>query len=116
VADSLLWSIYYENGTRFTSADGGPGDAPSQGVIAIQQRTGCQHHPLDISKTGEARLYGEDWYWWRDDLQFWCQGERDGLLDAVMNTGARWVKQGRMTSHRKWEELWLWLSNDPDFR
>lgn len=111
----IVWRIYYENGSSFDDSRGGPSDAPAQGVIAIQQRTGCEHHPNEILKSGEARLYGEDWMWWRPDLAQWMQGERDGLLDQVMNCGAVAVKQGRLTGHSRWEELWTALSHDPDF-
>lgn len=110
----LAWKIYYEDGSSFDDSTGEPSDAPAQGVIAIQQQTGCEHHPKEIFKNGD-RVGVEDWYWWRADLACWLYGDRDGLLDQVMNCGAIAAKQGRMTGHRRWEELWTALSHDPDF-
>ena len=111
----LRWRIYYEDLTTFDDSQGGPGDAPANGVVAINQVTDCIHHPTETFKNTEARLYGEDWMWWRPDLGCWLQGERDGLLDAFMHTPAQFAKQGRMTGHKRWEELWTRVSSDPDF-
>lgn len=112
----INWRIYYEDGSAFDSDMGTPAEAPANGVIAINQVTGCGHHPLDTFKTSEKRLFGEDWYWWRADLDCWLQGERDGMLDQFMHSGAQYAKQGRMTSHKLWEELWIKIASDPDFR
>lgn len=110
----VMWRIYYE-GESFDDSMGAPGDAPANGVVAINQTTGCQHHPTETFKTGETRLLGEDWYWWRADLGGWLQGTHDGMLDQVMHCGAQFVKQGRMLGHRQWEATWARVSSDPDF-
>lgn len=110
----LSWRIYYDSGATFSNEDGGPGDAPAAGVVAINQSTGCGHHPTETFKSGEGRLFGEDWYWWRDDIG-WLQGTHDGMIDQVMHCGARFVKQGRMCGHRQWEEVWNDVASDPDF-
>lgn len=108
---SLRWRIYYDDGSVFSSEDGHAKDAPARGVIAIAQATGCDHHPLMRLKTGEP-LHGYDWYWWREDLACWLTGTIDGMLDQMMHCDARWVKQGRMTSHAKWEGLWNAITTD----
>ena len=120
----LSWRIYLEDGSTFDDSMGGPADAPAVGVLSIQQRTGCGHHPTEWLKgepTANTRrpvemLEGANWYWWRDYTERWYRGDLLGLLDQSMHAGARFVKQGRVAAHETWERTMMAVQEDADFR
>lgn len=54
----LKWIIYYEDGSEFTSDDGGPEDAPRQGVAVIAQAD---------EQVGRKLRWNQDAYCWEYD-------------------------------------------------
>lgn len=112
-----FWRITYEDGSTFSSGDGGPGEAPAVGVVAIRQRLHCKsgHHESEILKSGEPRILSADLYWWRPDAEEWMEGDLLGFLDQAKHCGAVHLKEGRVVPHNTWEKLWAKISNDPAF-
>lgn len=118
------WRIYYEDGTSFDSDQGGPGDAPAMGVLSIQQRAHCAHHPVEWMKAETTlntampvqMLEAANYYWWRDDTASWYRGDLMGFMDQAAHCGARWLKVGRCADHATWERTMMRVQQDPDFQ
>lgn len=119
----IRWKVYYADGSTFSNEDGGPGDAPSTGVLSIRQRLDCDHHKDQWLKA-EGRhnsdgrvvlvlLENSNWYFWADG--HWFRTDLLGFLDQAMHCGARYLKQGRYVTHEAWERAMMQVQSDPDF-
>jgi len=67
------WTIVYEDGTRFSSEDGTPYDAPCFGVLVIGQ-PGVDYRDL---------VWGEIYYIYRSDHGYWSGHDKIGLIDQL---------------------------------
>lgn len=75
------WTIYYDDGTTFSSHDGEAFDAPAVGVVAVVQ-------------DGHQTQHGKDAWYWREGR--WCGCDQWGMLDYMMNLrGPKYVIFGR---------------------
>lgn len=81
------WIIYYSDGSSFSSDDGGPGDAPRDGVQVIVNR--------DEGRCGRLFWHGSDFYCWQEGE--WVPRNNDaGLFDYLRQPGTeKIVLQGR---------------------
>jgi hypothetical protein len=103
------WRIYYDDRSTFSSGDGSPEEAPTLGVVVLNQATPDDpHHPFE-------RHFAADWYWWRPDLGRWLSGDTHGFLDQAMNLGACWPKMGRALPDLAYQEILVGAGKDPDF-
>lgn len=121
----IRWRIYYADGFSFDDTMGEPKDAPHDGVLAIQQRTSCEHHPAEWMKAERLAwhdsgwslplLEGADWYFWRPDVQRWFRTDLMGFIDQAKRRGAVALKQGEYVTHEQWECALQEIGRDPDF-
>jgi hypothetical protein len=92
------WIIYYDDGSTFTSEQGGPGDAPGLGVICVA---------FADDALGRAVINGWDFYIWHEPGG-WEAHNYHGLIDqltAKRPATARHVLQGRMIPRREFDIL-----------
>lgn len=89
-----MWRLYYDDGSTFSSEDGGPQDAPARGVIAILQPD---------PDVGHHVVTGFDYYWIRDGV--WFGGDLFGLFDHLITPGWKAVKFGRTTSNAEYRAI-----------
>lgn len=82
---SLIWTIYYDDGSTFSSLDGEPEDAPGYGVLAITQNR------------ENTVLASQDFYLYREDYGCWIEVHIEGLIDHLVTAAhhVRAVKAGR---------------------
>jgi hypothetical protein len=121
----VTWRIYYADGEPFDDSMGTPADAPYDGVLAIRQKTCCEHHPSEWMKQEHLAwhdsgyslplLEGADWYFWRDDVRRWFRTDLMGFIDQAKRKDARHLKQGEYVTHEQWESMLARVGNDPDF-
>lgn len=65
---NCLWIIYYDDETSFSSEDGGPEDAPREGVQVVV----CKG-----TKTGKLPWHSEEFYCWQEDT--WVPHDQRGV-------------------------------------
>lgn len=71
------WIVWYDDGSSFSSEEGGPEDAPRFGVICIAVRS-AEH--------GRIIWVGHDYYWWTEEG--WASGDAEGLCDYLDQPGS----------------------------
>lgn len=99
--------IFYDDWSTF---DGDPCDAPTEGVIAIVQRDDAVGDPYAVGRT---IVFDKDFYWW---VGTWVGGDLYGLFDYLRNhRGARCVAFGRWTDRANYKAILLRAQNDLDF-
>jgi hypothetical protein len=93
----MRWCIFYDDGTTFSSEDGGPEAAPPSGVVVIATLEDGQEHPVT--------LHGKDGFFiWRDGA--WWLSEAMGFWDhMLLSPGAKVVKFGRWVTHQRYDEV-----------
>lgn len=108
----LDWKIYYSFGeeiTTFSSADGGPEDAPGTGVQVII---------VIDSDHGWSTQVSSDYYVWDDkgNGYRWWGADSGGISDYWMKVG-QWQKviRGSQISKNKFNECMAMAMKDPDF-
>ena len=121
----IRWRIWYADGATFDDSMGDPSEAPARGVLSIQQRTDCGHHPSEWLKPEQnlmghggaffEMLEGADWFWWVPADGRWVRGDLFGMIDQFMHCGAQFLKQGRYVSHELWEEHLMAVGRDRDY-
>jgi len=67
------WRIYYEDGSTFNSAMGGPDEVPPDGVLAIVQISGEHRNKRDILK-------GWDCYFWHAERKLWIGADHYTII------------------------------------
>jgi hypothetical protein len=91
------WIAYYDDGSSFTSEQGGPGDAPGLGVVCVA---------IADESIGRAVIHGWDFYVWHEPGG-WDAHNLHGLLDQLTmrpsNVSA--VMQGRMVPRIEYERI-----------
>lgn len=93
----INWIVYYEDGSSFTSEDGGPGDAPRSGVQVVAVR--------DDQRTGRLLWHSADWYCWHMDE--WVLRSDAGLYDYLRQPGTeKIVLQARGTTYNNFIKIY----------
>ena len=100
----MLWRIYYDDGTTFSSADGPAEESPALGVQAIVQPDS------EVGRTVDAK---REYYWWIDDR--WDGGDIFGLFDYLARPGVKVVRFGRSMTNAGFRAVYQAAVNDPDF-
>lgn len=67
------WTLHYDDGSRFTSTRGEPGDSPPWGVVFVTQ-PGVNSRDL---------VWGLDYLIYRTDLGHWTGHDLVGLMDQL---------------------------------
>lgn len=106
----MRWAIYYSDGSRFTSDDGGPEDAPGASVLGIGQEdttpeahnVGAVAHSGDHFYAFDVGLYG-GWY----GLDYF------GLAQYLARPGLKVVKLGESTATERYRDFLAALREDP---
>jgi hypothetical protein len=76
---TLVWKVYYADGATFSSDDGGWGDAPARGVIAVT---------VPDPDVGREVMSGTDYYlWWPGAAGPWSV-DKAGLWDFLYEVGS----------------------------
>jgi hypothetical protein len=69
----MAWTLYYENGTKFTNLEGDPQDSPPFGVVFVTQ-PGLNSRDL---------IWGVNYLIFRRDLGYWTGHDQIGLFDQL---------------------------------
>jgi len=87
------WAILYEDGSWFTSKDGPPEAAPTEGVLVIEQ-----------SGHNDSPLQNCDHYIWRTDEGCWLPIMHDGIVAQFRRYAPRITAcvDGVTVSYDKW--------------
>jgi len=102
------WRIFYDDGSTFSSADGEPHEAPSEGVICAVGYTPDDGERYIANRGDYYHFHRGEGRWWECDLA--------GLLDRLRNNSEVYAyKEGRRVSKKLWEEILIAANNDPDF-
>jgi hypothetical protein len=102
----VLWRIYYADGATFSSADGAPHEAPSEGFVCA----------VGYEPSGR-RYIMHGWNFYRFDhasAQWWGM-DQFGLHDALRRNDVYAYKEGRTVRREVWEDLMQRANLDPDF-
>lgn len=101
----LKWRIYYDDGSTFSNADGGPECSPVFGVICIVQPDAV------VNRTILSRW---DFYYWDGDG--WSGCDIYGVIDRASNDlPMRSLRQGRTISSADYTRILDMADKDPDF-
>jgi hypothetical protein len=94
----MTWQIYYGDGSTFGGGfpQSDPEEAPTRNVQAIVQ---------EDPDVGWVILSTHDYYVWRDDRWFACNGF-DGLADYLMSDGWKKVLFGRTLPHDEYKAVY----------
>jgi hypothetical protein len=96
-----MYRIYYDDGKTYS---GKPFDAPALGVVVIVEKD-AEH--------GRRIVSGGDYFVYRDDR--WFAVDFIGMLDYLIQPGAKRVLIGRMISNERWNQIYNAAENDTDF-
>lgn len=102
------WIIFYEDGSTFSSDDGGPGDAPSDGVIVIAYQN---------INVGRMLLHSADYYAWHrtaDERGEWVPHNKRGIdyyLSKPDEPGIYVVAYG--IPYARWQVIYQQALDDP---
>jgi hypothetical protein len=91
-----MWTLWYEDGSRFTSDDGAPHESPVGGAVLVSQ---------DVPGN-EVLSYGQAWFVHRTDLG-WLNCDREGMHDQVMYYAhlIDCVRFGRWMERDAWRDV-----------
>lgn len=104
---SLLWRVYYDDGTTIDNSEKDPHHVRRDGVVCIVQPD---------SGVGRIVLHRWDYYCWRNDEQCWYGSELGGFWDYLFNhTGPLAVLFGRTLPTDKYSTILKAASSDNDF-
>lgn len=98
------WRIYYSDGSSFSSDQGEPHEAPSEGFVCA------------VGYDEAARRYimhGWDFYCWAEN-QWWGM-DRMGLHDRLRRNAVYAYKEGRTVTRDQFSALMDRAHTDPDF-
>lgn len=96
----MIWCVYYDDGSTFSSDDGAPEDAPLDGVLGIGQ----------VDDDGRKnRFWGQDFYFWTGDG--WAAGNQADLERWLRGTFPR-LKYGRWAPNSIWRRARMLLWRD----
>lgn len=85
------WVIFYDDGSSFSSDDGGPGDAPRDGVQVVS---------IANDRVGRVHWHQRDYYCWHDNE--WISRDIHGVMDYLRQPGIeKIVLQGRAIAYRR---------------
>jgi len=90
------WEIYYNDESTFSDEDGGPGDAPGSGVVAIVCKDSL-HEWVIVSR--------EDYYIYRHNEGEWYGVDINGLWDYLNTGGNSHVKFGRTIATKEFQRI-----------
>jgi hypothetical protein len=69
-----MWTLYYEDGSTFTSAEGEPNDSSEWGVVCITQNVPNR----DV-------VWNENYYIYRTDRGYWTGHDLIGFVDQQVH-------------------------------
>lgn len=85
------WTVYYGDGTTFSSVQGSAASAPPLNVQVITQTT-----TAEVAREVGANLLHRLDYYWYDEFCGWAGGDLFGLFDYLLRAqGTATVKFGR---------------------
>ncbi len=97
------WLIYYTDGTKFSSDDGTPWDAPRRSIQAIASSS---------PEVGFFWIYGKDYYYYEEEHGGWQVGDQFALFDHLVRSKYPCPGFGRMLSDERWNQLWREIKED----
>lgn len=100
------WVIYYDDGSSFSSCDGEPHEAPTEGFVCA----------LGYDQDGERYIQnGWDFYHYDKETQTWWGCDRYGLHDRLRRNLIYAYKEGRTVSKLRFAEIMKTANDNPDF-
>lgn len=108
------WVVFYENGTTFSSEDGEPSQAPSDGVVVIA---------LKDYGVGRRLLHSADFYCWHKERE-WVPHNQRGLDYYLAQDEPGIVLSGYAVPDARWQAIYaaalydsrLWQKTGWDWR
>lgn len=108
----VLWRIYYENETTFSSLEGKPFEAPPYGFVCVV----FPDHDKGGNTIGRYIMHGWDYYFWQREYREWWGCNLTGLLDRLASRlPTEAVCIGRTVHSTLFRELMGRADRDPDF-
>lgn len=102
---SLDWRAFYADGSTFSSLEGSPADAPSDGFIcAVGYDEGGKRYIM----------HSCNWYCWHKD-QWWPFHTEDGLFNHLRKYGVYAFKTGETVTRTEFQRIMEEANQDPDF-
>lgn len=98
----MLWAIYYDDGSTYSSDEGPPESAPCDGVIIVAQRD---------ADVGREILHIKDFYYWERDRWWGC--DPYGRDDYLRRPGWKKILAGRNTEYSNYSALYDRACKDP---
>lgn len=100
-----MYKVYYANGSTYS---GDPLYAPALGVLVIVE-SDPEH--------GRRIIQNADYYLWDDrgDGLRWFESDYPGLIDYLIQPGAKRVLFGRLVPNCIFQAVFTKAYNDPDF-
>lgn len=100
------WRIFYDDETTFSSDDGAPIDAPTEGFVCA----------LGYDEAGARYImHGWDFYSWDEVTSQWWGCDRYGLHDRLRRNVLHAYKEGRTITKTLFSQLMQAANLDPDF-
>lgn len=91
----MAWIIYYDSGETFSSEQGHPGEAPSEGFICA----------VGWDESGDRYImHGWDFYCWDVESDQWWGMDNCGLHDRLRRNKVFAYKEGRTVTKASYNE------------
>lgn len=114
---SLIWRIYYGDGSTFDNTMGEPHEAPSYNVQCVATLVAGYENQDKLDDIGFILLHNWQYYIYRDDIGWHgCFTDFD-LLDHFISFGRQIiaVKKARTIPHLDYKRIHARACHDPDF-
>lgn len=89
------WSIYYDDGSIWSSENGSVEETPGLGVVAVLLKP--EGSPMIV--------VGHDFYCWHEDQQRWWGADQSGVWDYLHRPGWKKVLFGRTVSNEQYGRI-----------
>lgn len=91
------WTLWYSDGSTFTSQEGKPEDSPPWGVVLITQEV----------ENMDMLAYQKDYFLYRTDWEQWIEVDNFGLMDHMIHNAHNisCVRGGRWMPTNEWKAL-----------
>lgn len=90
------WTVYYDDGKKYTNQELSPEEAPPWGIQAIVQKDSPDSDTIVITA-------GDDFYYYDYRDERWYGVELTGLIDFLVHDG--WVKLGRFIPITRYNQI-----------
>lgn len=100
------WKIFYDDGSTFSSDEGQPHDAPTEGFVCA----------LGYNESGARYImHGWDFYRFDRESDQWWGMNVYGLHDCLRRNNVYAYKEGRTLTDKRFQEIMRNAHTDPDF-